>query len=401
MPKNLKRHGPAPAGSAAPIVLGRRSSRAPAADVIDVAPALDCSRVTTLFGRPYPVQFRNQGAIDAWTRALGSTEVWRRWQDPGTLCWSIRQEVSWQLGHMHPMSLVPKEETEKVEANRRMLAVEVSTNLKYHLNKGTVIEATPALETLLTNSDVDLSLPMSIVAPPYRAQYLRFGEAAMQYLKVPASQAPDRVFDGVFCFFTPDSTRCAKGETLWTLELVFVSKRQDRYNGHVALLGETDRGNTTVGEWLDKVLDAVAGQPVDEFHRPMHAAVSYVVRVFLYMALKQARVMQHPEYDEALRRAAGLGERKRAKVLQRTASLYNSILVGPESLSSGDAAGGTGSGVAPHWRRGHFRMQAHGVGNQQRKLIFVAPVLIHAEQLQGEVPAPRSYRAGAAAVTGP
>ncbi|MFC5513300.1 hypothetical protein ACFPOU_19570 [Massilia jejuensis] len=104
---------------------------------------------------------------------------------------------------MHPMSLVPKEETEKVEANRRMLAVEVSTNLKYHLNKGTVIEATPALETLLTNSDVDLSLPMSIVAPPYRAQYLRFGEAAMQYLKVPASHAPDRVFDGVFCFFNP------------------------------------------------------------------------------------------------------------------------------------------------------------------------------------------------------
>ena len=329
-----------------------------------------------------------------------STEVWRRWQDPGTLCWSIRQEVSWQLGHMHPMSLVPKEEIEKVEANRRMLAVEVSTNLKYHLNKGTVIEATPALETLLTNSDVDLSLPMSIVAPPYRAQYLRFGEAAMQYLKVPASQAPDHVFDGVFCFFTPDSTRCAKGETLWTLELVFVSKREDRYNGHVSLLGETDRGSTTVGEWLDKVLDAVAGQPVDEFHRPMHAAVSYVVRVFLYMALKQARVMLNAEYDEALRRAAGLGERKRAKVLQRTTSLYNSILVGPESLPSAAAAGGGEGGVAPHWRRGHFRMQAHGAGNQQRKLIFVAPVLIHAEQLQGEVPAPRSYRAGAAAVIG-
>jgi hypothetical protein len=28
-------------------------------------------------------------------------------------------------------------------------------------------------------------------------------------------------------------------------------------------------------------------------------------------------------------------------------------------------------------------MQPHGTGNQQRKLIFVAPALIHAEQLQG------------------
>ncbi|WP_296945388.1 hypothetical protein [uncultured Massilia sp.] len=70
-------------------------------------------------------------------------------------------------------------------------------------------------------------------------------------------------------------------------------------------------------------------------HRSMHAAVSYVIRVFLYMALKQARVTPHCEYDEALRRAAGLGERKRAKLLQRAASRYNGILVGPEALTPG------------------------------------------------------------------
>jgi len=130
----------------------------------------------------------------------------------------------------------------------------------------------------------------------------------------------------------------------------------------------------------------------------MHAAVSYVVRVFLYMALKQACVLPHRDYDEAQRRAAGLGERKRAKMLQRAASLYNGILVGPEALPATDAAGGTGSGVAPHWRRRHFRMQHFGVDNQQRKLIFVAPVLIHAELLQGQVPEPKPYRAGAAAL---
>jgi len=128
----------------------------------------------------------------------------------------------------------------------------------------------------------------------------------------------------------------------------------------------------------------------------MHAAVSYVVRVFLYMALKQARVTPHCEYDEALRRAAGLGERKRANLLQRSASLYNGILVGPEALPLGVSEDVTGSSVAPHWRRGNFRMQPFGTGNQQRKLIFVAPALIHAEQLQGAVPAPKSYRAGAA-----
>lgn len=255
MATNLHRSRRSPGGRTDVIPL----LKVPALDqnVIDVGPALDCSSVSTLFGRPFPVQFRNQGAIDEWTRALGGMDEWRRWQDPGTLCWSMRQELSWQMDQMHPMELVPAVQVEKVAASRRMLMVEISANLKYHLNKGTVIEATPALETLLTNSDVDLSLPMSFVGPPYRAQYLRFGEAAMKYLKVPESRGPDHVFDDVFCFFTPDTARCAKGETLWTLELIFISKRQDRNYGHIALLGETDRGSATVGEWLTGVLASV------------------------------------------------------------------------------------------------------------------------------------------------
>lgn len=381
------------AARAAAVALGHPNG--PQDGVIDIDPAIDCSRVLSLYGRPYPIQFRNQGATDAWARALGHTEVWPRWAHPQTTCWDIRQELLWQLDHIYPLSLVPAAVLPNVKANRRMLAVEVSANLKYHLNKGTVIEATPALETLLTNSDVDLDLPMSMVAPPYPAQYLSFGAPAMQYLKVPDSQVPDRFYDGVFCFFTPPSPRCAHGPTCWTLELVFISKRQDRYSGHVVLLGETDRGATTVGEWLDKVLDPVADQSFDDYLRPMHAAVSYVVKVFLYMALKQARAIEHRDYDDALRRAAGLGERKRAKLVQRTASPYNGILVGPEFAPSAPVSQRAGGGVTPHWRRGHFRMQPCGPGKQERKLIFLAPVLIHADQLQDETPAPKPYRAGA------
>jgi hypothetical protein len=399
MQNKLRRHGQVVEESAiAANAVSRRLP--PPGGVIDIEPALECSWVTTLYGRPYPIQFRNQGAIDAWTRALGNTEVWRRWQDPGTLCWQIRQEVLQQLERVQSLSPECGEMALVVADDQRRLAVEISTNLKYHLNKGMVIETTAALEALLTNSDVDLSLPMSMVAPPYRAQYLRFGDVAMRYLNVPASQALERCFDGVFCFLTQHAATCASGTNCWTLELVFVSKRQDRYSGYVSLLGETDRGRTTVGEWLSGVLLAVTRQSEVEFHRPMHAAVSYVVRVFLYMALAQARVVKHAEYDKALRRAAGLGNRKRAKLLQKSASLYNSILVGPESLPSTAVAGGGGHGVTAHWRRGHFRMQPHGTGNQQRKLVFIAPVLVHAKHLQGEVPIPKSYRAGAVALTG-
>ncbi|KQX96856.1 hypothetical protein ASD28_17345 [Massilia sp. Root133] len=390
MPKNLKQYGQARATN----IMGQQPAGMDG--FVNIGPALVRSPVTRLFGRPYPIQFRAQGALDAWAHALGNTGLWPLWQAPGTLCWQIRQEILRQLECTRSSSsLVARISDEDC----LRLAFQVSTNLKYHLSEGTVVEATAALETLLANSDVDLSLPMSMVAPPYRAQYLRFGEVAKRYLKVPDPQSPDHCFDGVFCFLTQHPSSGDREEKCWTLELVFISKRQDSYGGHVSLLGETDRGDLTVGEWLAEILGNVKAADESEIHRSMHAAVSYVVRVFLYMALKQARVTPHCEYDEALRRAAGLRERKRAKLLQRAASLYNGILVGPETLPPGASEGAAGGGVAPHWRRGHFRMQPFGIGNQQRKLIFVAPVLVHAEQLQGDVPAPKSYRAGAAVVS--
>lgn len=388
MRNNLKQHEQA--------LATRAFGRQPAAALVNIGPALLRSHVTRLHGRPYPIQFRAQGATDAWTQALGNTGLWNCWRDPVTLCWEIRQEV---LRQLEAMSCSPTVFGQMSAGDRQRLAFEVSMNLKYYLSQGIVIETTAALETLLTNSDVDLSLPMSMVAPPYRAQYLHFGEIATQYLKVPNPQSPDHVFDGAFCFLTRRGPSGEPGEPCWTLELIFVTRRQGCYGGQVALLGETDRGDVTVGEWLNRVLASFTAAPGSEFHRSMHAAVSYVARVFLYMALKQARVTPHREYDEALRRAAGLSERKRAKLLQRSASLYNGILVGPESLAPGVSEGGAGGGVAPHWRRGHFRMQPFGAGNQQRKLIFVAPALIHAEQLQAGVPAPKSYRAGPAAVS--
>jgi hypothetical protein len=126
----------------------------------------------------------------------------------------------------------------------------------------------------------------------------------------------------------------------------------------------------------------------------MYAAVSYVVKVFLYMALRQARSVEHHEYDDAMHRIAGLGVKKRVRLLQRAESLYNGIRVGPDELPQESAAHEGGGTVAPHWRRGHFRMQACGVGKRERKLIFVAPMLIHASQLQGDIPAPKPYRAG-------
>lgn len=161
--------------------------------------------------------------------------------------------------------------------------------------------------------------------------------------------------------------------------------------------GKTDRGETTVASWLDQVLRSEPAQSKQSDVARMRAAVSDVVKLFLYMGLKQSRIVERRDYDAGMRRLAGLVERKRVKLAKRTAALYNSIVVGPAGMPASVGGQLSGIGVAPHWRRGHFRMQVCRPRNVDRKLIFVAPTLIHANRLSGDVPVPKPYRVGALA----
>lgn len=161
----------------------RGNVNAPAVERIEVGPALTKSRVGRLHGRPYPVQFRNQGAFDAWKQALGSGPEWTRRADSEATCWSLRQEIQQQLNAMRVGRHDSMEAEARAQVDARLQAISISANLKYELQQGAIIEATPALETLLLNSDMDLDLPMKMVAPPYPAQYLKFGPEAARHLK--------------------------------------------------------------------------------------------------------------------------------------------------------------------------------------------------------------------------
>lgn len=226
--------------------------------LVHVGDAFERSYVEALNGRPYPVAWRHQGAVEAWSQALGKTDLWRRWSAPGTSCEAIRDEMLWQVERHFP--LFEQEYGPEVLRNSQThIANQVAVNLLYCLHKGTVIEATPALESLLANSDVDLSLPMSMVAPPYAAQYLHFGELAMRHLKTPNSMRRGHVFDGAFCFFGPRTDAPDR----WRLELILVIKRDDLYCGQVTLAGETDRGNSSLGQWVEWYLAPLsAGFPM-------------------------------------------------------------------------------------------------------------------------------------------
>lgn len=66
-------------------------------------------------------------------------------------------------------------------------------------------------------------------------------------------------------------------------------------------------------------------------------------------------------------------------------SFDQSVRLYSKEGSDSDSQGG-GESVRSHWRRGHWRMQAHGVGMGLRKRIRIAPVLVRCDLFVGELP---------------
>jgi hypothetical protein len=83
---------------------------------------------------------------------------------------------------------------------------------------------------------------------------------------------------------------------------------------------------------------------------------------------------------------------KRAKLERRLATLVDHVVISapPAEDRSGHAEAAAGHRtVSAHWRRGHYRMQAHGPRNAERKLIFLRPMLVRGAS--AEAVQPRSY----------
>ena len=356
-----------------------------------LAHAIETSRIRDLNGMPYPLSFRNQDGAAAWAKAMGRTQSWRFWADPGTSCHDLRTDMQWYIDNVCE-TLPSRQAVEYWRSATRFAAVESSVNLLYAIRKGMQIDVTPALDSLLLNSDVDRQLPLSMLAPPYPAQYIRFSSVLAREIKLPDFPNPEHVLDGVFCFLTPPSPG-PNGYPSPRLELVFISTFEGRYFGHISLLGTIDDPGMSVMDWLSGILSRHAGA-ISAANRPgMNMALDYVAKVFLYLGLRQARIAHHGDYTEGMRRAERAGPKKRSRQTHRLLRRYDCIEVGPTQDLVADAVAVTNSPVAAHWRRGHFRLQACGEGWLERRMIYIAPVLVHADEVAG-IPQPRDYRVG-------
>jgi hypothetical protein len=117
---------------------------------------------------------------------------------------------------------------------------------------------------------------------------------------------------------------------------------------------------------------------------PLKDCCRLIAKAVLYLGLPEARRTLHPERTEWNRSHSGLKSRaKVAKAQRRGALLVDHVLVSAPPLPDRDESGHcepSGRTVRAHWRRGHYRMQAHGPHHSLRKLILLRPMLVNAEE---------------------
>jgi hypothetical protein len=101
--------------------------------------------------------------------------------------------------------------------------------------------------------------------------------------------------------------------------------------------------------------------------------------------------------DMARKRGRGVEEAQRS--LRLASQIYGfpqDVVLHEEARAEGGSAADGESQRRPHWRRGHWKMHAHGPGLSQRKRLFIKPVFVNRHLLaESQNPFATSYRVAA------
>lgn len=131
---------------------------------------------------------------------------------------------------------------------------------------------------------------------------------------------------------------------------------------------------------LNEVIQQVCVSKLEQegqLHR--QALAQLCTKIFFYWNVEQARRVNEALYTEAVQQLERVGPKKKVRLSRHAGRLYDRVLLGPLTLPT--QVRGVHGEVAPHWRRGHFRMQPHGPQQSLRKVIFIAPTLVRGDRL--------------------
>ena len=274
-----------------------------------------------------------------------------------------------------------------------------------------IFDFPPALTQLLAGTTVD-DVPVTMIKSPYPAQYLYFG------------RQPDLEFEPGWCV---DGAYVRLDESERTLKIMLTSASETRQTkGYWAGIAEPCYAITIEGSDFDgtvgagiansfanrerhlsaKVLtqsstettesgmqvgDGTASQAAGELalerrRLPVaQKAVDLLINALCYLTSQPDDFRaSYPENAPAPLTGIATGDDRKAAEKARSkleALGFRPIhfYIGPSLEMPVSGAGFTGGHMPRHWRRGHWRQQVHGEGRALRKLIWIRPMLINAD----------------------
>lgn len=277
--------------------------------------------------------------------------------------------------------------------SRFELATQATAMLCFAARGGLILKPTPALETLLGETDIGDGLPTAMFKPLAPVVYLEFGplwkaKVTAQLGKViTLSGLEGREYEAAGCYLIQSTTHCDGCHRYQrTIGLYLVIAITPQANEaldalhHFPITGGVQEvlhdEELPIHETLVRKL--IVDFTAEAFKDLMPMLVGMLAKVFLYRWSEDSQFTEHKDYSEQERRLHGLGSRKADKLSRRLPRLYDWMALGPAGLVGESHGHGE---VSPHWRKGHFRLQPHGADRLLRKLIFIAPTMVRADRL--------------------
>ncbi|WP_243050967.1 hypothetical protein [Dyella sp. RRB7] len=273
------------------------------------------------------------------------------------------------------------------------------------LEKGPIVEATPALLEMLENTDIDDSIT---------AEQLRMPMPRSLYLLMPRTGEEYRLYDGTGGYFPLEGVLIREshpidpdtGESERWLEFVVASSTtaasknalDDAYYYRPLSISKGAESKSILQLIADYDIELYArlgltppepGSAEEKNEAVIRRVVSLASKVLLYLNIPNVRRADHQGRSDLLRTAPPKDPVKRRKYEQRIRGTFDRIVVGPTWEEAGLGRAGEGTSKRAHFRRGHFRNQAFGSGLSQRRLTWIHPTVVGAQG--SDSPLPRDY----------
>ena len=256
--------------------------------------------------------------------------------------------------------------------NESPIGEEVFCELQAWYNSGrNIFTVNSHLFNLLSKSDID-TISLNTLKLPYQSLYIDFNST----------------FEGIEGAYI--STGANSNEPVDGISILFarsncdIVEMEDRFTLHIP--GDyIEDGSGNLIENIIEIFDYTLTEKVESSfdYYALKVPLTEVINILLYLSLpKKDIIEQYPSdvpthLQNALKDADTKRRKEKAEQAIREAGFTKVKYVGQ---SFNTISTGTGAGKAIHWRRGHWRNQAHGEGMKLTKLLWIMPTIINADK---------------------